>query len=71
MKDTSPDAFARVVDNLLASERFGEYWGRHWLDVARYGESAGRDATCSTPSPGGTAIGSLMPSTETCPTTSL
>jgi cytochrome c553 len=44
MKDTSPDAFARVVDNLLASERFGEYWGRHWLDVARYGESAGRDA---------------------------
>ncbi|HSJ04150.1 MAG TPA: DUF1549 domain-containing protein, partial [Verrucomicrobium sp.] len=43
-KDTSPEALARVVDNLLASERFGEYWGRHWLDVARYAESAGRDS---------------------------
>ncbi len=43
MKDTSPDAFSRVVDGLLASQRFGEYWGRHWLDVARYGESSGKD----------------------------
>ncbi len=43
MKDTSPEAFSRVVDNLLASERFGEYWGRHWLDVARYAESSGKD----------------------------
>ncbi len=43
MKDTSADAFAHVVDNLLASERFGEYWGRHWLDVARYAESSGKD----------------------------
>lgn len=43
MKDTSPDAFVHVVDNLLASERFGEYWGRHWLDVARYAESSGKD----------------------------
>jgi mono/diheme cytochrome c family protein len=37
-KDTSPDAFARVVDRLLASPRYGEAWGRMWLDVARYGE---------------------------------
>ena len=37
-KDTSPDAFAKVVDRLLASPRYGEAWGRHWLDVARYGE---------------------------------
>jgi len=40
-KDTSPDAFDRVVDRLLASPRFGERWGRHWLDIARYAESAG------------------------------
>ncbi len=38
MRDDSPDAFARVVDRLLASPRYGERWGRHWLDVARYGE---------------------------------
>jgi len=36
--DTSPDAFAKVVDRLLASPRYGETWGRLWLDVARYGE---------------------------------
>ena len=37
-KDTSPDAFAKVVDRLLASPHYGERWGRVWLDVARYGE---------------------------------
>jgi cytochrome c553 len=37
-KDSSPDAFATVVDRLLASPRYGEHWGRLWLDVARYGE---------------------------------
>jgi mono/diheme cytochrome c family protein len=36
--DTAPDAFAKVVDRLLASPRYGEAWGRTWLDVARYGE---------------------------------
>jgi Protein of unknown function (DUF1553)/Protein of unknown function (DUF1549)/Planctomycete cytochrome C len=41
VKDRSPDAFAKLVDRLLASPRFGERWGRHWLDVARYGESTG------------------------------
>jgi len=40
-KDSTPDAIDRVVDRLLASPRFGERWGRHWLDVARYAESAG------------------------------
>jgi len=39
--DTAPDALAKVVDRLLASKQFGERWGRHWLDVARYGESTG------------------------------
>ena len=37
-KDASPDAFAKVVDRLLASPQYGERWGRMWLDVARYGE---------------------------------
>ncbi len=37
-KDNSPDAFAKVVDRLLASPHYGERWGRMWLDVARYGE---------------------------------
>jgi len=40
--DTSGDAAERVVDRLLASPRFGEKWGRHWLDVARYAESTGK-----------------------------
>lgn len=38
LADTAPDAFAKVVDRLLASPRYGETWGRHWLDVARYAE---------------------------------
>ena len=37
-KDSSPEAFAKVVDKLLASPHYGERWGRIWLDVARYGE---------------------------------
>lgn len=39
--DISPNAFDKVVDRLLASPAYGERWGRHWLDVARYGESSG------------------------------
>ncbi|MFP6857731.1 MAG: DUF1549 and DUF1553 domain-containing protein [Roseibacillus sp.] len=41
-----PDAYAQLVDRLLASERFGERWARHWLDVVRYAETNGyeRDA---------------------------
>ena len=38
LADGSPQAFAKVVDRLLASPRYGETWGRAWLDVARYGE---------------------------------
>ncbi len=37
-KDKSADAFAKVIDRLLASPQYGERWGRLWLDVARYGE---------------------------------
>jgi hypothetical protein len=39
VKNPSEEAWAREIDRLLASPRFGERWGRHWLDVARYGES--------------------------------
>jgi hypothetical protein len=41
LKDDSPEAFARVVDRLLASPAYGERWGRHWLDVVRYADTAG------------------------------
>jgi len=41
VKDTDPKAYEKVVDRLLASERFGERWARHWLDVVRYAESGG------------------------------
>ena len=37
-RDKSPDAFAKIVDRLLASPRYGERWGRYWLDVARYSD---------------------------------
>ncbi len=43
LNDSSPDAYARTVDRLLASPRYGERWGRHWLDVARYADSNGLD----------------------------
>ena len=39
--DTRPDAYERVVDRLLESPHYGERWGRHWLDVARYADSNG------------------------------
>jgi mono/diheme cytochrome c family protein len=42
LADNSPDAFAKVVDRLLASPHYGERWGRHWLDVARYADGDGR-----------------------------
>jgi len=41
LEDDHPDAFEKVVDRLLASPRFGERWGRHWLDVARYADTKG------------------------------
>jgi hypothetical protein len=40
-KDQSPDAYEKIVDRLLASPHYGERWGRHWLDVARYADSNG------------------------------
>ena len=39
--DKSPDAFEKVIDRLLASDRYGEKWGRHWLDLVRFAETNG------------------------------
>ena len=43
LNSESPDSFAVLIDRLLASPHYGERWGRHWLDVARYGDSSGGD----------------------------
>ena len=39
--DTRPDAYRQLIEKLLASPRYGEKWGRHWLDLARYGDTSG------------------------------
>jgi hypothetical protein len=44
VQDQSLEAFAKVIDRLLASPHYGERWGRHWLDVIRYADSSGRVA---------------------------
>ena len=44
LADTSPNAFEHLVDALLASPLYGERWGRHWLDVARYADTKGQYA---------------------------
>src|SRR5262249_30756187 len=41
LQDNAPDAFARVIERLLSSPAYGERWGRHWLDVVRYADTAG------------------------------
>src|SRR5262245_10926045 len=43
LADDRPDAYARLADRLLASPAYGERWGRHWLDLARYADSNGMD----------------------------
>ncbi|MEM6568845.1 MAG: DUF1553 domain-containing protein [Planctomycetota bacterium] len=47
--DRSATAYETVVDRLLASDAFGERFGRHWLDVARYGESSGKETNVAYP----------------------
>jgi mono/diheme cytochrome c family protein len=42
--DKDPDAYGKQIDRLLNSDHFGERWGRHWLDLARFGESHGYEA---------------------------
>ena len=48
-KKDPKNAYRLEVNKLLSSERFGERWGRHWLDVARYAESTGKDVNMSFP----------------------
>ena len=43
VNDKAPDAYEKLVDRLLASPRYGERWGRHWLDVVHYGDTHGYD----------------------------
>ena len=43
LQDRSPEAYGRLIERLLSSPRYGERWGRHWLDVARYADSNGLD----------------------------
>jgi mono/diheme cytochrome c family protein len=47
--DDRPDAYERLVDRLLASPHFGERWGRHWLDLARYADSDGYEDDLARP----------------------
>src|SRR5262249_14961280 len=44
LRDRSPGAYGRLVERLLASPAYGERWGRHWLDVARWAESEGYES---------------------------
>lgn len=44
VSDKSPDAYEKLITRLLASPHYGERWGRHWLDVARFGESHGYES---------------------------
>ncbi len=41
VQDKSADAYEKLIDELLASPRYGEKWGRHWLDLVRYGDTSG------------------------------
>jgi hypothetical protein len=43
LHDSAPDAYERLIERLLASPRYGERWGRHWLDVVHYGDTHGYD----------------------------
>ncbi|MBT7923667.1 MAG: DUF1553 domain-containing protein [Opitutae bacterium] len=49
LADDSPKAFKNVVEDLLGSSQFGERWGRHWMDVARYAESTGMERNFTYP----------------------
>jgi hypothetical protein len=49
LSDPSPDAYQKLVDRVLASPHYGERWGRHWLDVARYADSDGLETDADRP----------------------
>ena len=62
---TPAEAFAKVVDRLLASPPYGERWGRHWLDVVHYGDTHGFESDQRGPTPGAIATTSSLPSIAT------
>src|SRR5262249_30996101 len=49
LADGSPDAYPKAVDRLLSSPQYGERWGRHWMDVVRYADTAGDNADYPVP----------------------
>src|SRR3984957_3763575 len=49
LADKSPEAFANVVERLLGSPQYGERWGRYWMDVVRYADTAGENADYPVP----------------------
>src|SRR5205807_417501 len=49
VQDSAANAFEKVVDRLLASQHYGERWGRHWLDLAHYADTAGETADFPVP----------------------
>ncbi|MEP7272264.1 MAG: PSD1 and planctomycete cytochrome C domain-containing protein [Acidobacteriota bacterium] len=49
LADRSSNAFGKVIDRLLASPQYGEHWGRHWLDVVRYADTAGDNSDFPVP----------------------
>ena len=65
LADNSADAYARVVDRLLASPQHGERWGRHWMDIWRYADWSGEGSNQARNTFGGGATGSSSRSTAT------
>ncbi len=63
--DHAPDAYARLIDRLLESPAYGERWGRHWLDVVRYADTAGETADYPVPMHGVIATMLSSPSSTT------
>ena len=59
--DPDEQAYEKLVDRLLASPHYGEHWARHWLDVARFGESDGFEYDVLRPGRGSIATGSSRP----------
>jgi hypothetical protein len=49
INDKDPNRYEKLVDKLLSDKRFGEKWGRHWLDIARYADSTGKDQNVTYP----------------------
>jgi hypothetical protein len=50
LTDSSPNAWEKVIDRLLASKHYGEKWGRHWLDLVRYADTSGCNSDFPVPS---------------------